>query len=64
MRFEVSQDRREEWRWSLKGDNYESIAVSGEGYTDKSDCMAAIKLVKGASEAEVITIVNLDTWRR
>lgn len=41
-----------EWRWRLRAANHQIIA-SGEGYQNESDCLHAIGLVKGSSNAPV-----------
>ena len=41
-----------QYRWRLLAGNNENIA-SGESYINKSDCLAAINLVKGSSDAPV-----------
>jgi len=48
------QDKAEEWRWKLKAANGESIANSGEGYKNKSDCEHGIDLVKSSADAPVV----------
>jgi uncharacterized protein YegP (UPF0339 family) len=35
----------EDWRWRLKAANHKIIA-SGQGYTNKQDCLHAIELMK------------------
>ena len=45
-----------QWYWHLKADNGEKIAQS-EGYTRKSNCLRAIRLVK-ASAASVVTYAS------
>ncbi|MEM7043709.1 MAG: DUF1508 domain-containing protein [Pseudomonadota bacterium] len=47
------RDRVGEWRWSLKAANNHTIADSGEGYINRSDCLHAIDLVKGSSNSPV-----------
>lgn len=41
------------WRWRLRAANNKIIAESGEAYVNKSDCLAAIQLVKSSSSAPV-----------
>lgn len=40
------------WRWRFKAWNHEIIA-SGEDYYNKSDCLAAVNLMKGSWNAPV-----------
>ncbi len=59
MKFEVFQDKANEYRWRLRADNNEIIADSSEGYVNKSDCKHGIDLVKAvnqATEVEDLTI--------
>lgn len=51
MYYEVYKDAQGQWRWRLKAANHEKIASSGEGYTNKQDCLHAIELVKSSSNA-------------
>lgn len=55
-KFEVYKDRREEFRWRLRADNNEIIAVS-EGYTSKAGCKNGIESVKkNAPKAEIVDL--------
>lgn len=53
MQYIVYRDRNLQWRWTLFAANNKRIADSGEGYHNKSDCLHAITLVKGSSQAPV-----------
>ncbi|CAN7641123.1 YegP family protein [Neorhizobium tomejilense] len=53
MNFLVYQDTAKQWRWTLFAANNLKIANSGEGYWNKTDCFAAITLVKGSGSAPV-----------
>ena len=52
MRFKVYRDGVQ-WRWRLLATNNRNIANSGEAYHNKSDCLAAIELVKRSSSAPI-----------
>lgn len=54
MKYQIYPDARFEWRWRLWADNNRIIANSGEGYRNKSDCKAAINLVKSSHSAHVV----------
>jgi uncharacterized protein YegP (UPF0339 family) len=41
-----------QWRWRFKANNHEIIA-HGESYYNKDDCLNAIRLLKGSSNAPV-----------
>ncbi len=53
MKYFMYKDKVGEWRWRLKAANNEIIAVSGEGYRNKADCLHGIDLVKSSTNAEV-----------
>ncbi len=53
LTFSVFKDAAKEWRWRLLAANGRVIAVSGEGYKIKRDCLAAIDLVKSTGGAKV-----------
>ncbi|WP_077474658.1 MULTISPECIES: YegP family protein [Rodentibacter] len=50
MKFEIYVDSCGEWRWRLKARNGQTIAISGEGYKNYSDCAHAIDLVKSTNQ--------------
>ena len=52
-RYELKKDKRSEWRWAYKAANGETIAVSSEGYKNKSDCVHGIDLVKNSQNDPV-----------
>lgn len=51
MTYYIRRDATGQWRWRLRASNNRIIAESGEGYFNRSDCEAAIELVKGAAHA-------------
>ena len=53
MAYYIYKDVQNQWRWRLRAANQKIIANSGEGYFNKSDCIHAINLVKGSSQAPV-----------
>ena len=53
MTYWIFRDKSREWRWRLRAANNQIIAVSGEGYVAKSDCLHAINLVKSSHDAPV-----------
>ncbi len=44
------KDSKGEWRWVYYARNGEEIAVSSEGYKNRSDCEHAIGLVKNSKD--------------
>lgn len=53
MKYSVYTDSSGYYRWRLKAANYRIIADSGESYHNRSDCLAAIQLVKASYAAPV-----------
>jgi uncharacterized protein YegP (UPF0339 family) len=53
MAYHVYKDKAGEWRWYLQAANGRKLADSGEGYSDKRDCLDAIEQVKGSAGAPV-----------
>ena len=53
MSFHVYIDAAGEFRWYLQAANNRKIADSGEGYLNKQDCVYAISLVQGSSDAPI-----------
>ena len=53
MYFVLYKDTANQWRWTLFAANTKKIANSGEGYWNKTDCVATINLVKGSGSAPV-----------
>ena len=53
MYFQIYRDVSNEWRWRLRAANHHTIAVSSEGYSNKSDCIHSIDLVKSSHSAPV-----------
>jgi uncharacterized protein YegP (UPF0339 family) len=54
MVYHVYKDAVSQYRWYLLAANNRKIANSGEGYNNRSDCIAAINLVKGSGSAPVV----------
>lgn len=48
-RFEIYEDKADEWRWRLKSSNHEIIASSGEGFTTKQNAQKACDTVRRVS---------------
>jgi uncharacterized protein YegP (UPF0339 family) len=46
LKFETFQDAGKKYRWRLKATNGQTIATSGQGYSDKRDCKSAIDRIK------------------
>ena len=55
MWFEIyeDQDNPGQWRWRLRPNDEEIIAVPGEGHKTRSDCLHDIRLVKNSTDAPI-----------
>lgn len=53
MAYHLYKDTVGQWRWRLVAANNKIIANSGEGYYNKDDCKAAIRLVQSSGTAPV-----------
>lgn len=57
MKYEYFRSKRnDEWYWRLRAANGQIIAVGGEGYKNKADCLRGIELVKGSGDAPVVEV--------
>jgi len=56
----VFKDAANEWRWRRVAGNHEIIAVSGEGYENKGDCVAMAEQFTharaGGVEADLVIV--------
>lgn len=58
MKFEIFNDKSEQYRWRLKGDNGEIVAAS-EDYTTKANAKHTIERIQEeASTAEVVDLTQ------
>ena len=56
-KFELYKDKKGEFRWRLVASNGQTIASSGEGYTEKTSAKAGIASVKkNAPTAEIVEV--------
>jgi uncharacterized protein YegP (UPF0339 family) len=53
MVYYMYKDTVGQWRWRLRAENQQIIAVSGEGYYNKQDCRRAIDLVASSAGSPV-----------
>ena len=56
--FQVYQDKKGEFRFTLLAKNGEPVALSSEGYKTKAACMGAVKKMKDWSNTEAIEFVD------
>lgn len=57
-RFQVYQDDAGEWRWRFRAGNGKVIAVSSEGYVEKTDCLHGLELLR--THGPVARVETLD----
>jgi uncharacterized protein len=65
MKFYIFQDSLNQYRWKLLAGNGRSVAVSGEGYYNKQDCLAGIYLVMDTSRSTPVedqTVSAASRW--
>jgi uncharacterized protein len=53
MKFQMYQDKKGEWRWRLRHQNGNILAMSSEGYKAKDSCLKCIENVKNSSSASM-----------
>jgi uncharacterized protein YegP (UPF0339 family) len=53
VKYEVYKAHNDEWRWRLRADNHEILAIASEGYRRRIDAMRAIELVQASDNAEI-----------
>ncbi len=56
MYYQRYKDNLQEWRWRFIATNGNAIAVSSEGYHNKSDCEHSISLVKQSLNVPVYEV--------
>lgn len=54
-KFEIYQDTAGDFRWRFQANNGKILAVSAEGYNNRSNCEHAIILIKRETPQAVIT---------
>lgn len=55
MTFVIYKDSKAQYRWRLKASNGQIIGDSGEGYWNKSDCVAMVASIRmNAATAAVV----------
>ena len=55
MTFFIYRDTVRQWRWCLVINGW-VIASSGNGYRERSECLAAIEVVKGSEGAAIANL--------
>jgi hypothetical protein len=53
MKFQIYQDKKGEWRWRLRHQNGNILAMSSEGYKAKDSCLKCIENVKNSASASM-----------
>ncbi len=57
-KFEIYKDNKGNYRWRLLAQNGESVASSGEGFSEKRTAMSAVKKLKDWANTENILDVE------
>lgn len=58
MEFEIYQDAAGEWRWRLQAANNRIIANSGEGYTNKNDCIEIVTTIQHGVPSATLKVIE------
>jgi uncharacterized protein len=56
MKYEVYQDKKQEYRWRLRHSNGNILSKSSESYKAKDDCMRCIDTNKNSSNAITVEL--------
>ncbi len=52
--FKISQDKKDQYRWTFYAENHEALAVPGESFTRRATAEANIKLVQSLAPSAPI----------
>ena len=63
-RYELYEDRADEWRWRLKAPNGEIIADSSEGYKTRGGCQLAISRMQWMASTSNVRDITLSSDER
>ncbi|HEX8226844.1 MAG TPA: YegP family protein [Candidatus Saccharimonadales bacterium] len=55
-KFIIRQDKAENWRWTLKASNGETLGRSEEPFSTKTSCIRSVEAVVRAAEIAVIEV--------
>ncbi|MDO9548885.1 MAG: DUF1508 domain-containing protein [Candidatus Marinimicrobia bacterium] len=58
--FQYYKDKGDRWRWRLRNDDGKIIAVSGEGFADKEECLEDLQTAKEISEISEVRIYETE----
>ncbi len=56
MIYYLYKDSRGEWRWRLEAANGNTLADSGEGYKNQTDCVNCIHSVQASGDAKIVRV--------
>ena len=60
MKFQIYTDIAGEYRWRLKSPNGKTVAVSGEGYVNETNCREGIRLTTLVTDQTSIQVLQAD----
>jgi uncharacterized protein YegP (UPF0339 family) len=52
--YQLYRDTQNYWRWRYVASNGRTIAVSSEAYHNRSDCIAAIDIMRGSGGDPIV----------
>jgi uncharacterized protein YegP (UPF0339 family) len=52
--YYIYKDVSGQWRWRYVSSNGKTIAVSSEAYWNKSDCRAAVEIMRNSGSSPVV----------
>ena len=58
--FQYYKDKGDRWRWRLRNDDGKIIAVSGEGFADKEECLDDLQTAKEVSEISEVRVYETE----
>lgn len=44
------KDKTGDWRWRLEAGNHKIVATSGEGYRNREDCVAGLRIMQNSAD--------------
>jgi len=58
--FQYYKDKGDRWRWRLRNDDGKIIAVSGEGFANKEECLDDLQTAKEVSEISEVRVYETE----
>ena len=64
MYFVLLKNDKGQWYWQLRSTNHKIVAIGGETYHNRVDCLHSIDLVRKSADAVVKTMDGETTERK